>query len=88
MSKNESKLDQILELVVEASSEALEKRHKSSMKDYISTLKKSLGKAKDQATEQLKEKATAVDSHAHEKPWHYVACAAIGGLILGLWCRK
>ena len=96
----EEKIDQVLELVIEASSDAIEKRlakhHKrEGLKQYAIHLMDNLkgaehmaeAKVKDAAAK-VKKTALKVHEHAHEKPWFYVAGAAIGGLVLGLLCRR
>jgi len=97
----EEKLDQVLELVIEASSDALEKRlggqdkRKADLKQYAARLLENVMRVEKKAEAKVKEAAAKavktahkVDEHVHEKPWIYVAGAAVGGLILGLVCRR
>jgi ElaB/YqjD/DUF883 family membrane-anchored ribosome-binding protein len=71
----EEKLDQLLELVIESSSDALEKKLRHSDKKKLDI---------KEYTNKTKEAVKAVYAHAQEKPLIYVAGAAIGGLVLGL----
>jgi ElaB/YqjD/DUF883 family membrane-anchored ribosome-binding protein len=79
----QDKLDQILQLLMQASDEK-----KIDIKQYVGQLYENIKNAEDQATVKVKEAATTVDKHVHEKPWVYVAAAALGGLIIGLFCHR
>lgn len=78
-----SKLDQILALLIEASGEK-----KVDLKHYVADLYKNLKSAEEAATSKVKEAAHSVDKSAHDKPWIYVAAAALGGFIIGLFCNR
>lgn len=43
----------------------------------------SVKQAAEVGQEKAKEAAKAVDESVHEKPWHYIAGAAVGALLLG-----
>jgi len=78
-----SKLDQILSLLLEASHEK-----KVDLKQYVAGLYENLKSAEEAASSKLKEAAGTVDQSAHEKPWIYIAGAALGGFIIGLFCHR
>ena len=97
---SERKIDQVLELVIEASSEALERRlakrerRRADIKQYALELMQNLKQVEQKAQTLVKEAAAQVSKtalriheHAHEKPWYYIASAALGGLILGALLR-
>ena len=80
---DDEKLDQVLQILMEASS-----AKKMSIKDYISKIYEKVKDTEDQAVNKVKEKALKIDEHAHKKPWIYIAGAALGGLFLGLICHR
>lgn len=79
----DSKLDQVLELLIEASNEK-----KVDLKHYVENLYENLKNAEEAATSKVKEAATKVNDSAHEKPWIYIGAAALGGFIIGLFCHR
>jgi len=82
------KLDQILELAIEASGEAQGKHHNGSLKHSLAHLKDNITKAKQTTVAKTIDAARAVHGHIHNKPWIYIAGAAIGGLAIGFFCRR
>lgn len=42
----------------------------------------------DQNGNKLKDFASSVNKNAHEKPWFYVAAAALSGFVIGFFCRR
>ncbi len=79
----DSKLDQILALLVEASQEK-----KVDIKHYVQGLYENLKSTEEAATSKIKDAAQTVDQSARKKPWIYIAAAALGGFIIGLFCHR
>ena len=56
--------------------------------EYINHALEDIRKAEQKSVEKIKNTALTVNEHVHKKPWFYIACAAIGGLLMALLCCK
>lgn len=81
--RSEKKIQQALELLEEASRE----KHVELQK-VISDLYAKVQEAEHVAKDTVKSAAIGIDKSVHEKPWHYIISAALGGLVIGLFCRS
>jgi len=91
MNKNDenTKLDQILELLIEASTDREDKKKsKIDVEKYMNQFLSQAKKVQQEGVAKVKETAQTVNNHVHEKPWYYLAGAAIGGLLIGLICGR
>jgi|JI10StandDraft_1071094.scaffolds.fasta_scaffold755315_2 ElaB/YqjD/DUF883 family membrane-anchored ribosome-binding protein len=56
--------------------------------DLVSNMYDSLKEAKKEAVEKMNDTVHSIDDSVHEKPWHYIGGAALGGFLLGILFRR
>lgn len=74
----DDKLDQVLQLLIEAAQE-----NKVGFNQYVAQIFDKLKKTEAHAAGKVKETAVVVDKHIHNQPWIYIAAAAASGLVIG-----
>lgn len=82
-STGNEKVDQALQLLMQASSDK-----QMSLGECLGELCLNFQKAEHLASDKIKESAACVKKQMHEKPWAFIAAAALGGFVIGLFCRR
>jgi ElaB/YqjD/DUF883 family membrane-anchored ribosome-binding protein len=80
---HDPKIEQALRLLQESSSEK-----RIELKQLLLHLYGAVKEAKHEALDSVKNAAIDLDKSAHQKPWHYMMGAALGGVLVGLFLRS
>jgi ElaB/YqjD/DUF883 family membrane-anchored ribosome-binding protein len=82
-STGNEKVDQALVLLMQASRE-----RQMGLGECIVELGKNFCTAEALAEDKIKESVSSINNHVHKRPWIYIATAALGGFVIGLFCRR
>lgn len=82
-STGNEKVDQALQLLMQASSDK-----QMSLHQCINEICSNIQKAEHLAQNKIKDSAAGLNRHMHEKPWIFIACAALSGLVIGFFWRR
>lgn len=56
--------------------------------DLISSIYDAVRDTEQKAVEKVVDTASAVNDSVHNSPWPFIGGAAIGGFVLGMFCRR
>ena len=82
-STGNDKVDQALRLLMQASGDK-----PMSLSECLGEICSNIQKAEHLAHDKIRESADRLNKNMHQKPWIYIATAALSGLIIGIFWRR